>query len=200
MILFDLRMMYEYWIRMKDMVKFIVVFLMLVLTASPSLAQGDVTEQADGYEWPGEQAVLDKLSEWQDLKFGVILHWGLYAVPGIVESWSICDENWITRDTTMTYQQYMDWYFALADKFLPLLDGRADVLTAEHKALVAGREESDEIVALVFYGEMQGSHVAGHRDAHVVGIDGEGSGGLLIFRWQLCRAGREQNEKEQQIS
>lgn len=86
-----------------------------------ALAQdkGDIVEQADGYVWPTEQDVLDKLHEWQDLKFGVLLHWGLYSVPGIVESWSICDENWITRDSTMTYQQYTDWYNALADQFCP---------------------------------------------------------------------------------
>ena len=86
--------------------------LILLVFAIPRsiLAQGDVVELSDGYEWPKEQAVLDKLSQWQDLKFGVILHWGLYSVPGIVESWSICDENWITRDTTKTYQEYTDWY------------------------------------------------------------------------------------------
>ena len=95
--------------------------LILLVFAIPRsiLAQGDVVEQSDGYEWPKEQAVLDKLSQWQDLKFGVILHWGLYSVPGIVESWSICDENWITRDTTKTYQEYTDWYNALADEFQP---------------------------------------------------------------------------------
>lgn len=92
-----------------------------LLAAAPHsvMAQGDVMEQSDGYVWPKEQAVLDKLSAWQDLKFGVILHWGLYSVPGIVESWSICDENWITRDTTKTYQEYTDWYNALADEFHP---------------------------------------------------------------------------------
>ena len=24
------------------------------------------------------------LEQWQDLKFGVIIHWGLYSVPGIM--------------------------------------------------------------------------------------------------------------------
>jgi len=42
--------------------------------------------EANGYVWPTDQAVLDKLSAWQDLKFGVLFHWGLYSVPGIVES------------------------------------------------------------------------------------------------------------------
>lgn len=92
------------------------VLMMLVCRAA---AQGNVHEQSDGYEWPSEPAVLDNLRQWQDLKFGVLIHWGIYAVPGIVESWSICDENWITRDTTMTYQQYKDWYWQLSDEFCP---------------------------------------------------------------------------------
>lgn len=75
----------------------------------------------NGYVWPTDPAVLDKLDRWQDLKFGVIFHWGLYAVPGIVESWSICseDEDWISRDTTLTYDEYKRWYFALKDQFNP---------------------------------------------------------------------------------
>ena len=103
----------------KQYLSHIISILFLAMMFIPSYAQGDIVEQSDGYEWPMDQAVLDKLSEWQDLKFGVILHWGIYAVPGIVESWSICDENWITRDTTCTYQEYLEWYNALADEFHP---------------------------------------------------------------------------------
>ena len=82
-------------------------------------AQGNVHEQSADYEWPTDKAVVEKLRQWQDLKFGVLLHWGIYSVPGIVESWSICNEGWIERDTTQSFQQYQDWYFALADKFCP---------------------------------------------------------------------------------
>ena len=53
------------------------------------MAQGDVYERSKVYEWPTDQLVVDKLHGWQDLKFGVLFHWGLYSVPGIVESWSI---------------------------------------------------------------------------------------------------------------
>lgn len=95
-----------------------IIFLLLT-AALPVMAQDDIVPQADGYEWPKEKEVKARLSQWQDLKFGVLLHWGIYSVPGIVESWSICDENWIRRDTTMTYQQYIDWYNSLADRFCP---------------------------------------------------------------------------------
>ncbi len=74
---------------------------------------------ADAYQWPTDALVLDKLQHWQDLKFGVLLHWGIYSVPGIVESWSICNEDWIKRDTTRTFEQYKQWYFGLADEFNP---------------------------------------------------------------------------------
>ncbi|MDR1757458.1 MAG: alpha-L-fucosidase [Bacteroidales bacterium] len=64
----------------------------------------------------------EKLSAWQDLKFGMIIHWGLYAVPGIVESWSICseDEDWIPRDSTVDYETYKRDYWELIHKFNPV--------------------------------------------------------------------------------
>lgn len=95
------------------------LFAFALLIAANVLAQGNIHEQSTSYEWPTDTAVLRKLRTWQDLKFGVLLHWGLYSVPGIVESWSICDEEWKTRDTTRTYQQYKDWYWGLADEFCP---------------------------------------------------------------------------------
>ncbi|MCR4853823.1 MAG: alpha-L-fucosidase [Prevotella sp.] len=101
--------------------KCLVVFLLVLANTTIAAAQGDVMEQSETYIWPDDSLVVDNLKQWQDQKFGVLIHWGLYAVPGIVESWSICDEDWITRDTTMTYQQYMDWYFSLAEEFNPNL-------------------------------------------------------------------------------
>ena len=95
--------------------------ILTVLLALPTWAQGgDVYERSKEYEWPTDPLVVEKLHQWQDLKFGVLFHWGVYAVPGMVESWAICDEDWVTRDTTMTYQQYKDWYWGLADKFNPV--------------------------------------------------------------------------------
>ena len=89
--------------------------LSLCLTAA---AQG-VHERSDGYQWPTDPAVLQKLDAWQDLKFGVLLHWGIYSVPGIVESWSICNEDWIVRPEGSTYEAYKQWYWNLAGEFNP---------------------------------------------------------------------------------
>ncbi len=101
------------------MKKSLLALFVAATTFTSAFAQGDVYERSKTYEWPTDQQVVNKLHQWQDLKFGVLLHWGLYSVPGIVESWSICDEDWITRDTTQTFQQYKDWYWGLSDQFNP---------------------------------------------------------------------------------
>jgi alpha-L-fucosidase len=51
------------------------------------------------YKWPADSAVRVKLEQWQDWKFGVIIHWGAYSQWGVVESWSLCpeDEGWCVR-------------------------------------------------------------------------------------------------------
>ncbi len=72
------------------------------------------------YQKPTDPLVLKKLEQWQDQKFGVIIHWGLYAVPGIVESWSICSEDWITRDSTSDYDAYKRWYWGLSKELNPV--------------------------------------------------------------------------------
>lgn len=48
---------------------------------------------------PTDPLVQQNLAEWQDLKFGLLMHWGPYAQWGVVESWSLCpeDEGWCQR-------------------------------------------------------------------------------------------------------
>ena len=67
--------------------------LCLIAAAAAWAQDSFVHEQSDGYVWPTDPLVLEKLDQWQDLKFGVLMHWGLYSVPGIVESWNLCNEN-----------------------------------------------------------------------------------------------------------
>jgi alpha-L-fucosidase len=71
------------------------------------------------YQWPTDPLVSKKLTAWQDLKFGMIIHWGLYAEAGIIESWSLCSEEWITRDSASDYGKYKEWYWGLNKKFNP---------------------------------------------------------------------------------
>ncbi len=62
-----------------------------------------------------------KLEAWQDLKFGLLMHWGAYSQWGIVESWSICaeDEGWCRRKSD-DYEAYKKEYEALKTTFNPV--------------------------------------------------------------------------------
>lgn len=114
-----------------------VLLNLALITASIGIqaqeVQGFVHQRSDSYVWPTEQDVLNKLDIWQDQKFGVLFHWGLYSVPGIVESWSICseDEEWIPRDEKWNYEDYKKWYWGLKDSLNPIKfnpDQWADVM------------------------------------------------------------------------
>src|SRR5210317_524297 len=65
--------------------------------------------------------VLEKLDKWQDLKFGLLMHWGPYSQWGIVESWSICaeDEGWCRRKNE-NYTEYKKEYENLKTTFNPV--------------------------------------------------------------------------------
>jgi alpha-L-fucosidase len=65
--------------------------------------------------------VLAKLEAWQDLKFGLLMHWGTYSQWGIVESWSICaeDEGWCRRKSD-DYTAYKKEYEGLKTTFYPV--------------------------------------------------------------------------------
>ena len=83
-------------------------------------AQSYVHEQSKDYIWPTDPQVVKKLKGWQDLKFGILLHWGLYSVPGMVESWAITSEDWITPPKDKTYEEYKQWYWGLIKDFNPV--------------------------------------------------------------------------------
>ncbi|WP_132052579.1 alpha-L-fucosidase [Pseudocnuella soli] len=91
--------------------------LMLQLQAG---AQQNVHPQSAAYEWPTDPQVRQKLNQWQDQKFGMIIHWGLYAVPGMIESWALCSEDWIERDSTISYDDFKQWYWGLQKDFNPV--------------------------------------------------------------------------------
>ena len=65
--------------------------------------------------------VQQRLAEWQDLKLGLLMHWGPYAQWGIVESWSICseDEDWCRRSME-NYVEYKAAYDKLQTTFNPV--------------------------------------------------------------------------------
>lgn len=75
------------------------------------------------YAWPSDTAVSAKLHQWQDWKFGVIIHWGPYSEWGIVESWSLCpeDEPWCERRGPYShdYYTYLKEYEKIRHTFNP---------------------------------------------------------------------------------
>ena len=104
----------------KIVVLFVVAFCLL--STGMRAQHTFVHKQSSTYEWPEDSLVLKKLDQWRDLKFGVIFHWGLYAVPGIVESWALCSEDvdWISRYGHNNYQEFKDWYWnGLSKQFNP---------------------------------------------------------------------------------
>jgi alpha-L-fucosidase len=65
--------------------------------------------------------VNQKLDQWADMKFGLLMHWGPYSQWGVVESWSICneDEDWCRRKTD-NYIEYKKNYEDLKLSFNPV--------------------------------------------------------------------------------
>jgi len=65
--------------------------------------------------------VLKKLEEWQNLKFGLLMHWAPSSQWGIVESWSLCseDEDWCRRKIE-NYTDYKKQYEELKKTFNPV--------------------------------------------------------------------------------
>lgn len=97
----------------------IILSALLYFIIQNGFGQNTVHPTSSFYQYPKEPEVRQKLENWRDLKFGMIIHWGLYAVPGIIESWSICNEEWITRDSMSRYDDYKKWYWGLSKDFNP---------------------------------------------------------------------------------
>jgi alpha-L-fucosidase len=90
-----------------------------------SLVIGLNSSAQHAYVAPNEPEVREKLLQWQDLKFGLFMHWGTYSQWGIVESWSLCpeDEGWTVRRGPYAndYFGYKKAYEALQGSFNPTL-------------------------------------------------------------------------------
>jgi len=79
------------------------------------------SQEDERYVPETDPLVLEKLEKWQDLKFGLLMHWGTYSQWGIVESWSICaeDEGWCRRSNP-NYVEYKREYENLQTTFNPV--------------------------------------------------------------------------------
>lgn len=98
-------------------------FMMLFCCMSAAAA-AQQHNASDDYEWPDDPLVVEKLHQWQDVKFGLLMHWGTYSQWGIVESWSICpeDEGWCQRKGpyAANWYEYVKAYENLQTSFNPV--------------------------------------------------------------------------------
>jgi alpha-L-fucosidase len=95
---------------------YLIMFLMIAIPGKYIHSQ-----EEERYIPETDPLVLEKLEKWQDLKFGLLMHWGTYSQWGIVESWSICaeDEGWCRRKNP-DYIQYKKDYENLQTTFNPV--------------------------------------------------------------------------------
>jgi len=89
-------------------------FFLIMAVASTGAAAQEAEKESD-------PLVLKKLEWFQDIKFGLMMHWGPYSQWGVVESWSICseDEPWCRRNSN-DYVEYKKRYEALKKTFNPI--------------------------------------------------------------------------------
>lgn len=95
--------------------------LLLFMNVCPAML---MAQHKDYFPDP-DPAIQKRLEDWQDLKFGLLMHWGAYSQWGIVESWSICPEDlsWATgarkKDIGDNYIEYVKQYENLKTTFNP---------------------------------------------------------------------------------
>ena len=75
---------------------------------------------AETYTWPADKKVLENLKKWQGYKFGLLIHFGLYSKLGVVESWGLCPEEWVSRDGYDDYCSYASDYRNTRRQFNPV--------------------------------------------------------------------------------
>lgn len=89
----------------------------LLLTHSSLYSQEHKDETA--YQYPTDTLVRAKLTQWQNLKFGLFLHWGPYSQRGIVESWTLSPEDYSHTKNNFTQRTGPDSanYFAYTQAY-----------------------------------------------------------------------------------
>lgn len=88
-----------------------ILFICFLLPIGIAQEKYKYTEETD-------PLVLQKLEQWQNLKFGLMMHWGPYSQWGVTESWTICSEDWIHRRND-NYIEYKIQYEGLKNTFNP---------------------------------------------------------------------------------
>ncbi|REA60669.1 alpha-L-fucosidase [Dyadobacter luteus] len=100
------------------------LLLFTLLSSLTATAQQHSEQDHSKYVVPTDPLVQQKLAKWQDVKFGLMMHWGTYSQWGIVESWSLCpeDEGWCERKGPHSHNwyEYKKAYEGIAKEFNPV--------------------------------------------------------------------------------
>ena len=101
------------------------LLFILLISLATNMAFGQAIYESKRYVPETDPQVLQKLEEWQNIKFGLLMHWGTYSQWGIVESWSICPEDygWCERkkgSNPDNYFEYKKEYENLQTTFNPV--------------------------------------------------------------------------------
>ena len=100
------------------------ILLIITLFTISATAFTQAVYEHERYVPETDSLVLQKLNQWQNLKFGLLMHWGAYSQWSIVESWSICPEEygWCERkrgSNPDNYYLYKKEYENLKKTFNP---------------------------------------------------------------------------------
>jgi alpha-L-fucosidase len=96
------------------------MILISVFWCGMAITPAQAQSEEDAYVWPKDPKVLESLKTWQGYKFGLLIHMGLYSVDGVIESWGLCPEDWITRPGYDDYYKYATDYRNNKTKFNPV--------------------------------------------------------------------------------
>ena len=99
--------------------------LLVVLLGIQIISFSQAVYEEERYVPETNPAVIEKISQWQDIKFGLLMHWGTYSQWGIVESWSLCPEEygWCRRTAGSNPENYFAYkkeYEGLKNTFNPV--------------------------------------------------------------------------------
>ena len=62
------------------------------------IEEAKINQEQDTMIYPETEMLRKRLEWFQDLKLGVIFHYGLYAEAGIVESWQLSEKDLWARE------------------------------------------------------------------------------------------------------
>ncbi|MCL6267704.1 alpha-L-fucosidase [Flagellimonas myxillae] len=106
-------------------IRVLTLLFLLALCIPQNHLNAQAVYEDERYVPETDPLVLEKLEAWQDLKFGLLMHWGTYSQWGIVESWSLCPEEygWCQRtkgSDPSDYFTYKKEYEDLRKTFNPV--------------------------------------------------------------------------------